>query len=180
MTCALIVKNLDAQYLRFLVVLQHSVGVEGGSIIHLFHIRPRLLTLTEIKSLLENTSLCGWNRSTARSKLSYTNLLTIWLSARLSSFEGKKQKISQWCFEVPSWQQRTLTRASSRGFSYPSGKALILIYMIFIHKLRRRDFVLMGNQEKYRKRDKYCTLLEGEKLGRLCLFILISLYATLL
>lgn len=43
------VKNLvDIQYLHLLVVLQHSVGVEGGSIIHLLHIRTRLLTLREI------------------------------------------------------------------------------------------------------------------------------------
>lgn len=39
-------------YLRFLVVLKHSVGVEGGSIVHLLYIWTRLLTLRwgEIKS----------------------------------------------------------------------------------------------------------------------------------
>lgn len=37
-------------YLRFLVVLQHSVGVEGGSIVHLLHIGTRLLTLREMKA----------------------------------------------------------------------------------------------------------------------------------
>lgn len=49
-TCALIVKNLvDIQYLRLLVVLQHSVGVEGGGIVHLLHIWTWLLTLREMK-----------------------------------------------------------------------------------------------------------------------------------
>lgn len=46
MNCTLIANNpVDTQSLRFLVVFQDSVSVEGGSIVHLLHIRTRPLSL---------------------------------------------------------------------------------------------------------------------------------------
>lgn len=41
--------SVEIQSLRLLVVFQHSVGVKGGSIVHLLHIRTRLLTLVAMK-----------------------------------------------------------------------------------------------------------------------------------
>lgn len=58
MSCTLIANNsVDGQFLRFLVVFQDSVGVEGGSIVHLLHIWTRPLSLRGKKVHRKHTRL---------------------------------------------------------------------------------------------------------------------------
>lgn len=100
---ALIVKNLNTQHIRFLVILQHSVGVEGGRIIHLLHIRTRLLTLRDEKFIRKHLSRCQRDRSTVRSKVTETNIwhlfisrfVFIWVKGRKTdTVEGKSSLLT--------------------------------------------------------------------------------------
>lgn len=78
--------------LRLLVVLQHPVGVEGGSVVHLLHVRTRFLTLTAEERLIrKHSSRCRWIKSVATA---HVNLLVIGLSAYTSPFEVQRGKCS--------------------------------------------------------------------------------------
>lgn len=157
-TCALIVKNsVDTQCLRFLVVLQHSVGVKGGGIIHLLHIGTRLLALREMKSYLTvyvTDALWGPNCLTHRPLGKYLTISTfvfIWKD------EAEKLTETQWS---PGGKSALMTAMNTDQSQLQrlSGKALILMEMIFIPKLRRRDIALMGNrdQEYDRRTNRVC------------------------
>lgn len=99
------------------------------------HRDPASDSKRDLKVISKHVSHWGWDRSTVRSSLYYINLQTTWLSAHLSSLERNKAEslsdILKYCVwgvgGLPCWQQRTLTRVCSTGFSYQSGKALILI-----------------------------------------------------
>lgn len=66
----------NTQHLRFLVIFQYSVGVEGGSIIHLLHIRTWLLTLREKKH---------YNIPSVRSKLSHRLIVKTSIFSRFAT-----------------------------------------------------------------------------------------------
>ncbi len=110
----------DAQHLRVLVVLQHSVGVEGGSVIHLLHIRTRLLTLTRDKKLIwkhtyltvsVTEALWGPNHL-IKTFGKVSDCQNICLHLRVESRQAHRYVKS--CRKVPLWQQLTLTRTRSR------------------------------------------------------------------
>ena len=108
-TGALTVNGLaDIQYLRFLVVLQHSVGVEGGGIVHLLHVRARLLTLRETKSFITN-HLCHCHCELLCRPLGRA------YDHQWKAVKAHSDRVRTWGGKAPSWQERTLTRAPGGG-----------------------------------------------------------------